>query len=81
MDLRTKVGRREEILEQIREHEGFSIFWITENALRARVAEHMNTGGEIVTDNKTHGFPWVGAKISKQNTELRNGNAISSNES
>jgi len=68
MDLRTKEGRRNEILAQIEKYGGFSIFWVTGNHLRACVAEHMDRNGEIVTDNKTHGFPWVGAKISKQNT-------------
>lgn len=66
-DLRTRAGRRAEILAQICEHDGFSIFWVTENHLRACVAEEMQRRGEIITDNKAHGFPWIGAKISKQN--------------
>lgn len=66
-DLRTREGRRNEILDQIEECGGFSIFWVTENHLRACVAEEMQESGEIITDNKTHGFPWIGAKISKQN--------------
>lgn len=67
-DLRTREGRRNEILDQIEECGGFSIFWVTENHLRACVAEGMQESGEIITDNKTHGFPWIGAKISKQDT-------------
>ena len=65
IDLRTRAGRREEVLEQIRDYGGFSIFWVTENHLRACVAQDMQDSGEIITDNKTHGFPWIGAKISK----------------
>ena len=67
-DLRTRAGRREEVLEQIRDRGGFSVFWITENYLRACVAQEMKESGEIITDNKTRGFPWIGAKISKHNS-------------
>lgn len=69
IDLRTRAGRREEVLEQIRDYGGFSIFWVTENHLRACVAQDMRDSGEISTDNKTHGFPWIGAKTSKQNSQ------------
>lgn len=68
-DLRTRAGRRKEIIDQIQRYHGFSIFWVTENHLRAVVAEEMERSGEIVTDNKTHGYPWLGAKILKQNTK------------
>jgi hypothetical protein len=67
-DLRTRAGRRKEIIDKIQRHRGFSIFWVTDNHLRAVVAEEMERAGEIVTDNKTHGFPWLGAKILKQNS-------------
>jgi len=58
-DLRTRQGRREEILEQIQQHGGFSIFWIADNRVRASVAQKMQDSGEIVTDTKTCGFPWI----------------------
>ena len=51
-----------EILDWIRENGCFSIFWITENRLRACVAQQMQESGEIITDNKTKGFPWILAK-------------------
>jgi hypothetical protein len=63
MDLRTKAGRREEILNQVREDGGFSIFWVTENYLRAVVATQMQESGEIVTDNKKRPYPWITAWI------------------
>jgi hypothetical protein len=66
-DRRTRAGRRKEILDHIRLHGGFSIFWVTEHHLRAVVAEEMQEAGEIVTDNKTYGFPWIRVQISKQN--------------
>jgi len=71
-DLRTRAGRRQEVLDQITDYGGFSIFWVTENHLRACVAQDMQDSGEIITDNKTHGFPWIGAKISKQNKQISN---------
>jgi hypothetical protein len=61
-DLRTRAGRRVEILDQIREHHGFSIFWITESQLRARVGQEMQDSGEIATDN-SKGFPWYDVRI------------------
>ena len=69
-DRRTRAGRRKEILDHIRFHGGFSIFWVTEHRLRAVVAEEMEKAGEIVTDNKTHGYPWLGAKVLKQNVKI-----------
>jgi len=67
-DLRTRAGRRKEILDQIRENEGFSIFWVTENQLRAIVATDMQNSGEIETWNNPRGFPWINAIISEPNT-------------
>lgn len=66
-DRRTRSGRKKEILDHIHFHGGFSIFWVTEHYLRAVVATEMQNTGEIVTDNKTYGYPWIGAKIAKQN--------------
>jgi hypothetical protein len=64
LDRRTRSGRRKEILDHIQLHEGFSIFWITEHRLRAVVGMEMQKTGEIITDNKTYGYPWIGVKIS-----------------
>jgi len=38
--------------------------------LRAVVAEAMRKTGEIVIDNKTYGYPWIGAKIARQNSVI-----------
>ena len=71
IDLRTREGRRIEILDQIRENEGFSIFWITENPLRARVAMDMQNSGEIETGNNLRGFPWINAAITRRASRRR----------
>ena len=68
-DLRTRAGRRKEILDQVRENEGFSIFWVTENPLRAKVAMEMQNSGEIETWNNPRGFPWINAIISEPNVQ------------
>lgn len=67
-DLRTKAGRRSEILEQIQQCGGFSIFWITGNQLRAIVGQQMQDSGEIVAD-PSPGFPWY--KVTIANPENR----------
>lgn len=61
LDLRTKAGRRAEILSQVREHGGFSIFWITEHRLRAVVGTEMVNRKEIHVRNKR--FPWSDVTI------------------
>lgn len=71
IDLRTREGRRSEILDQIREYGGVSIFWITENALRARIAMDMQNSGEIETWNDLRGFPWISAAITRQASRRR----------
>jgi len=66
-DLRTRTGRRAEILAQIAIHNGFSIFWITENPVRASVGQEMQDSGEIITDNSC-GYPWF--KVYLSNTKM-----------
>jgi len=55
-DLRTRQGRRAEIINQIKEHGGWSVFWITEHRLRAIVATDMAFREEIKVTNRE--FPW-----------------------
>ena len=56
IDLRTREGRRAEILDHVRTHGGFSIFWITENHLRAVEGTAMVDRKEIKVRNRQ--FPW-----------------------
>ena len=56
IDLRTREGRRAEILDHVRTHGGFSIFWITENHLRAVEGTAMVDRKEIKVRNRR--FPW-----------------------
>lgn len=61
MDLRTQAGRRDEILAQVQENGGFSVFWVTENTLRAHVAGKMTEDGEITVTPLQ--FPWYDVTI------------------
>ncbi len=62
-DLRTRAGRRQEIIDQVREHGGFSVFWATENHLRAWVATEMIKSGELA-DDKPSRYPWHSLKFA-----------------
>ena len=61
-DKRTRYGRRLEIIEQVREHGGFSTFWVTECRLRAYVVTEMFNSGELV-DDKQSMYPWHSVKF------------------
>ena len=62
-DLRTKAGRRAEIISQVKKSGGFTVFLITENQLRALVGTEMLKSGELIEDRKSH-YPWHALKIA-----------------
>ncbi len=62
LDLRTKAGRRNEIIKQVNQYRGFSVFWITENYLRAVVGTEMIANGELKETRKS-AFPWHALKV------------------
>lgn len=49
-DLRTKEGREAEVLEQVRQHGGFSVYWVTDNTKRAHAADKLEETGVIVRE-------------------------------
>ena len=61
-DRRTKEGRRAEIIAQVEESGGFSVFWITAHRLRAVVGTEMLQRGELVETRKSS-FPWHALKL------------------
>ena len=63
-DLRTRSGRRKEILNQVKAEGGFGTFWVSENQLRAIVATEMFASGELVEDKKKSQYPWHSLKIN-----------------
>lgn len=62
LDGRTREARREEIRQQIRDHGGFSTFWIT-SIRRAKIATEMVASGEIVPTPKQ--YPWIDATLEE----------------
>jgi hypothetical protein len=61
-DRRTKAGRRAEIIAEVEECGGFSVFWITEHKLRAIVGTEMMQSGELVETQKSS-FPSYCLKV------------------
>jgi hypothetical protein len=61
MDLRTRKGREAEVIAQVREHGGFSVFWATENLNRAHALTRLIEKGRIKTTPKP--FPWMAAEL------------------
>ena len=59
-DLRTRKGREEEVLAQIREYGGFSVFWATESQKRAHAIDRLQTTGAISRNRgvRKDAFPW-----------------------
>ncbi len=53
--------RRRAIIDYVREREGFSVFWATENRLRASLLTRMVEAGEIVVSGGR--YPWSFAEV------------------
>jgi hypothetical protein len=57
MDLRTRAGREDEVIQKIRTDGGFSVFWGCENLGRAHAIARLTNAGKI--DQLRGGvFPW-----------------------
>lgn len=61
MDLRTREGIEQQIIDQVRESGGFSIFWITDNQKRDCAAMRLEERGDITGTGG--GMPWCGYKL------------------
>ena len=64
MDKRTKQGQEELILDHIRKHGSFTIFWITENQKRSHAAMRLEQSGKVTTTKL--GFPNLKATINEE---------------
>jgi len=62
VDGRSREGYEREVIKQVRDHGGFSIFWVTENPTRAHAATRLVEGGVLVEDRNCS-FPWHSYKI------------------
>jgi len=63
MDKRTQEGQEEVILDHVRKHGGFSVFWITENQKRAHAAMRLEQSGRLITTKL--GYPYYKATINE----------------
>ena len=62
VDGRSREGYEREVIKQVRDHGGFSIFWVTETQNRAHAATRLVERGVLVEDRKCP-FPWHSYKI------------------
>lgn len=63
-DLRTKAGREDEILNEIRDSGGISIFWATENQKRACAVDRLVRSGKIIRAFPVTKFPFVRYEVT-----------------
>lgn len=56
-DLRTRQGREAEVAEQVEREGGFSVFWATENRVRAHAICRLEDAGRLVRQGESP-FPW-----------------------
>lgn len=61
-NLRTRAGREAEVLAQIEQFKGFTVFWATENRIRARAIVRLERSGRIerVAGDQ---FPWCSFRV------------------
>lgn len=62
MKLSTTKGREAEIISYIKQHGRFSVFWASENFLRAVVLTKMIQDGRIIVKNSP-GYPFTKARL------------------
>ena len=62
VDRRSREGYEREVIKQVRDHGGFSIFWVIKNQNRAQAATRLVERGVLVEDRKCS-FPWHSYKI------------------
>ena len=58
-DLRTKAGREEEIIQEIKETGGLNVFWVTENLSRAYGVDRLIRAGKIKEIDLPAAFPFA----------------------
>jgi hypothetical protein len=61
-DRRTRSGIETTVLEKIRSHGGFSVFWACSNASRANAIQRLSDGGRIKRIRRGL-FPWCPYRV------------------
>lgn len=67
---RRKARAEAQVIAQIKEHGGFSVFWATESMERARAIDRLHWKLGVIVPKKCRGagrFPWCGYKLNTPN--------------
>lgn len=64
VDLRTREGREREVIEQVRQFGGFTVWWVTEHQTRACAADRLHARGVIIPDKMTP-YPWCSYRLQE----------------
>ena len=69
---RRKARYEAQVVKQVREEGGFSVFWATENIDRARAIDRLHRKLGVIEPQKGRGndrFPWSGYKLNTPNAK------------
>ena len=67
---RRKARAEAQVIAQIKEHGGFSVFWATESMERSRAIDRLHWKLGVISPKKGRGagrFPWSGYKLNTPN--------------
>ena len=67
---RRKARAEAQVIAQIKEHGGFSVFWATESMERSRAIDRLHWKLGVISPKKGRGagrFPWCGYKLISPN--------------
>lgn len=59
-----KARAEQEVVNQVREHGGFSIFWLTRSQTRMRAATNLEKRGMIQPIKDIDAFPWIPYRLA-----------------
>ena len=65
MDLRTREGVEQQIIDQVRDKGGFNYWWITESQNRTCAVMRLQERGDIMRDGGA--MPWCSYILGKPN--------------
>ena len=71
IDERTREGQEQLVINQVKAHGGFSVFWVTENQKRAHAASRLSERGVLVETRKAV-FPWHALKVVDEQNDHQN---------
>jgi hypothetical protein len=65
IDGRTREGKEHDVIKQVRENGGFSIFWVTDHQSRACAATRLVDNGTLKEPKSGKGeYPWCAWELA-----------------